>query len=326
MLKSEDIYLRLPCVEESYEDYENLKDTNTPYFDNGIIETRLCQADGLSALGGMAYIAMISSIWGDVLTYIYQLSYRSVESYLKDHEMFYCATLQRLSSWTHSLPSHLIYSTSNTLACILNGSLGTYVSLHALHHTIAMRLNRNMRHTCLPTAAVVRNLNEANHYAWETLRIMQTIGIAHLEKPNICAVNEVPQLPFDFLNSVPFLGYAIFTAIDILSAGGSLEAKSFDIKLQMMKSGLAVIEKLSEFWASARVQKTAIIRRIEELTNIVAQKGAEGMTAWMCRVPMDDTVSVDNDGFYGHDDTKRVPLLLDRLGLKARRNQTLIVG
>lgn len=290
--------MRLPCGEEIYERQEAIE---TPYFDNELTDQRLCHNESESKIGPMAYYAQIASIWGDVLANVYRSPHQSVERYSADHEAFHITTHQRLHSWSSKLPDYLRYNASNTNASIENGYMGTFISLHTIYHATLMKLNRNIRHAHLSAASVNRSLHEARHHALQLLEILQTLSKA--ERPTV--VTSVPtetaqqQLRIPF--STPFAGYAVLTAIDILSAGGSLEPTAFTSILRIMNGGLSMIEELSQFWSSAKAQCKAILRRIEQLAKAATGEGAARKKVWIARRPLDKTFGSEQDVFYSDD-------------------------
>ena len=318
VLRKEDIFARLPCRDDAF---ENEVEVMTPYFDNGGIDHRLTTSTDPSCLGNMAYLAHISSIWEDVLASIYRARYQSPESYRAKYEAFYDTIKMRLSSWLSNLPDSLQFSSSNLDASVDNGSIGAFVSLHALYHMAHMKLNRHVRHEHIPSASVAHNVREAVVHAQQFLHIMKVLSTVNRTKRTASLVS--PDERHDFVFSTPFPGYATFCAIDILSAGGSLEEHEFVDTLRMINSGLDVIEELSQIWASARGQRKAVRRRIEELANIVIDQGG-GMKAWVVRYSMEKTLGSYCDIFYAGG--RPGAGLLSALGVKAKEKEVLHVN
>ncbi len=308
--------------------YENQEPVKTPYFDNDLTDQRLCQEIVPSQLGPMAYYAQIASIWGDVLANIYRSPHQSVERYSADYEAFHITINQRLASWKASLPEYLSYNTFNTNASVSNGSVGTFISLHTVYHATAMKLNRDIRHADLPAASVTQAIREATDHAFQLLEIMQTLSNAdrrkHYTSNPSRAFQQQLRIPF----STPFAGYAILIAIDILSAGGSLEQTELTNRFRIMNGGLKVAEQLGQFWSSARAQRKAIRKRVEQLADSATAGEASGKKVWIVRVPMDKTFGSRQDVFYN--DSVQQPAgraqFLKNLGFSARDEQILMVG
>ena len=310
IFQKEDVFARLPCRNDAYENEEEI---TTPFFDNGGIDPQLTKMTVQSTLGSMAYLVQISSIWEEVLAKIYRTPYQAPESYGTDYDSFYDIISNRLSAWESSLPPHLQYSSSNLEASVDCGTAGTFVSLHALYHITFMKLNRHVRHGHLSLSSFERNVQEATRHARQLLFIMHTLSQINRSKRIPSSVSSDER--HDFVFSTPFAGYATLCAIDILSAGGSLESNDFVDTLRMINSGLPVVEELSQFWASARGQRKAIRRRIEELANCVIDNGGD-RNAWKMKQSMEKTLGSDHDLFYTRHD--RGVGLLAALGVEVR--------
>lgn len=325
VIHDEDTSVRLPCTEEVYNNQEAVQ---TPYFDNELTDQRLCQVVKPSKLGPMAYYAQISSIWGDVLSNIYRSPHQSMERYSADHEAFHITIHQRLASWKSSLPVYLSYNASNTRAIINNGYMGTFISLHTIYHATIMKLNRHIRHAQLSSATVKRSIQEANHHAIQLLKMMRTLSEAGRQEVPNSVPTQIDQQQFKIPFSTAFAGYAVLTATDILTAGGSIDPAYFKATLGLMNGGLKVVEGLSQFWASARAQCKAICRRVEQLAKDASAEDAAGKKMWIARRPMDKTFDGDQDAFYNESmqhPAERVKFL-QNLGLQAEESEILVVG
>lgn len=329
MLQSEDTFLRLPCDEDLYERQATV---DTPYFQNNIIDPVLGRAASPSrSLGPMAYLVEISSHWGDVLRHIYRSSYQSAQHYHDDYNAFYYITNQKLSSWMKNLPPQLTDNASDANFTLSKGTISIFIKLHTLYYATIIKLNRNIRYAHLSAPCVARNIRAAIKHAWQLLQMMQTFQVAQHERtspsPSLSpkARHQEPQTSCSLLaGSTPFAGYAIFTAIDILSAGGSLERESFTSMMKAMKAGLDIVDELSQCWASATAQRKAIRRRIEVLAQRATEDATEGKIAWKCKEAMDTTLGVDQDVFYA-DSADGIEMLLEPLGLEAKGDNILFV-
>ena len=295
-VQKEDIFLRLPCDEDSYE--KQLK-TDMPYFDNGIIDKQLTHIHDRSSIGIMAYLVQFSSIWGDMLASIYRLKHQSSEAYVAEYQRLYVEINTRLDSWLSALPSNLSCSHENIVASIKGGYSGTLISVHSLYNIAIMILNRRVRHTCLPSDMLRRNIQQATQHAEKLLLLMQTL----LKASSVPIISPLPSQsptsaePFYF--STPFPGYAILNAIDILSSAGSLNPTALKDSLGKWQSGLAVVEQLACFWDSARRQRRQITRRIEAIVTTVVAHDAEAKRAWVLTAALETPFSsVDQDIFY----------------------------
>ncbi|MCJ1401829.1 hypothetical protein MMC11_005046 [Xylographa trunciseda] len=323
-VQKEDVFLRLPCDELFYE--KQLK-TDMPYFDNGIIDKQLTRVHDLSSLGIMAYLVQFSSIWGDMHASIYRLKHQSPEDYVVEYQRLYVEINARLDSWLSALPSSLSCNHENITASIKGGYSGTLISVHSLYHIAIMILTRRVRHTCLPSDMIRRNIQQATYNAEKLLLMMQTL----LKASSVPIISPLPSQdsaePFYF--STPFPGYAILNAIDILSSAGSLNSVELKDNLGKWQSGLAIVEQLACFWDSARRQRRQITHRIEAIvTSVVAHDGEE-KCAWVMIDPLEAPFgSTDQDIFYirqpGSDITN-TNWTLEVLGIKTEERGVLYI-
>ncbi|KAF2087568.1 hypothetical protein K490DRAFT_12804, partial [Saccharata proteae CBS 121410] len=250
-IQPEDIFLRLPCAMPSYDAGHPL---TTPIYEGGVVEADLEHWDNI---GYMGHLVMISAIWSDVWLGTVRSSRRSKGASPTAYEEFYTRTVHRLDEWLTRLPRPLAYSTTNLDTAIAGGYAGTFLSMHALYHTTMMRLNRHVRHATLARAHQIRNIDRARHHATCLLTIMSALATRTSR--------------FSF--STPFPGYAVMIATDILSSGGAVAA--LPSLLATVSAGLACIDQIAKFWASARAQQKAVRKRLQALMQMAVGQGRE---------------------------------------------------
>ncbi|MCJ1473635.1 hypothetical protein MMC13_002286 [Lambiella insularis] len=285
--QKEDVFLRLPCNEVCYD--KQMK-TDTPYFDNGNIDKQMNNAHDPQSLGFMAYLIQISTIWSDMLATIYRSKHQSPKAYLVGYAQLYDDTNLRLDSWLSSLPSSLQLTAKNASSSVIRGYADTFITIHSLYHTTGMTLNRRVRHNLLAADLIRRNLHKAVQHADGLLTMMQTLRNATTN----------PSSSPSRL-SAPFPAYSILHAIDILSSAGSLDPPTQRDNLRTWQSGLAVVEQLASFWATAKQQRAQITRRIEAIVSGVLAAEGQGLRAWIVKSPMEAPVGgPDQDIFYTH--------------------------
>ena len=295
MLRKEDIFLRYPCLDEKF---ANQEETMTPFFDNGLVQSSLALLKGRPSLGIMAYLVQVSSIWGDVSEYIYRSSQRLWENHADRYEAFHADVYHRLEKWHFNLPDYLSFSINNLDQSIERGYTGAYISLYALYHTSCMMINRHVRHASLSLESVNRNLSLSIHHARKFLHIIDVLSSKTSDvRVSMLRTGQRQETKPNYTFSTPFPGYAILTAIDIISAAGSLENPHFTDSLRIMNNGLKVVQQLSLFWASAHDQCKAIMRRIDGLSNSIFGRGSR-YKAWVMSGPMEPIVGADCDILY----------------------------
>lgn len=258
VINIEDTFLRLPCLETAY---EASNPSDTPFFDFDLLSR---QAPPGPLLGHMAYLTLISVIWGEVLTFTSRAVHRPDNGYERHYETFYAKTYERLDAWHSMLPANLQYTPQNLDNSIIEGYAGTFISLHALYHTTVIRLNRHVRVRSLPADKIGRNIDHAFRNAHNFLLMMHSLA----------AINRQQRLPpnaaSEFLFSIPFPGYALMLSIDVLSSAGTIG--TLPELITTIGTTLSCLDELSSFWASARAQQKAVANRIKQLTDIALQE------------------------------------------------------
>jgi hypothetical protein len=117
VINIEDTFLRLPCLENMF---EASTPCETPLFEFEILNHQVYSGP---PLGHMAYLTLISTIWGDVVTFTSRAVHRPRASYEHLYEAFYVKTYERLEAWLEMLPANLRVSCSSIrlfIACADN--------------------------------------------------------------------------------------------------------------------------------------------------------------------------------------------------------------
>ncbi|KAF3009452.1 hypothetical protein E8E13_001605 [Curvularia kusanoi] len=250
----DDAFVRLPCLESSY---ESGTIGETPFFDYELLNRF---APRTPSLGHMAYLCLISALWGDVLAFTGRAVRRSDTGYEQHYEAFYTKTYERLEGWHAMLPLHLRYSQQNLEHSIAEGNIGTFMSLHALYYASAIRLNRYIRVSAMPVEKIARNIEHALHNAASFLSMMHDLSLIGRQRRNNSA---------DCFFSTPFPGYALMLSIDVLSSAGTFAA--LPRLIDAIGSTMSCIDELATFWASARSQQKAVSNRLKQLTDIAME-------------------------------------------------------
>lgn len=257
VISMEDTYVRLPVPADMY---EASSPCEAPYFEDDVLLNRPSSSP---TLGHMAYLCLISAIWGEVLTFTGR-SVRRPHGYERHYEAFYARTQEKLDAWLAMLPHYLQYSTQNLDNSILEGTAGTFLSLHALYHGAVIRLNRHVRLESLSNDKVQRNIGQSFRSASSFLSIMHALAPINRRQ-------RLPQnAPSDFIFSTPFPGYALMLSIDVLASAGTYS--TLPNLIESIGISMTCIDELADFWASARTQQKAIATRIKQLTDILHQE------------------------------------------------------
>jgi hypothetical protein len=259
VINIEDTYIRLPCPDDMY---ESSTPCDAPYFDEVTLTGRIST---LPHMGQMAYLCLISALWGDILTFTGRAARRPTNGYEGHYEAFYTKMYEKLDAWSAMLPPNLRYSTVNLENSVNEGNAGTFVSLHALYHAAIIRLNRHVRVSAMPSEKLRRNIEYSVHHASNFLSLMLSLA----------SINSQHRLPLhtssEFLFSTPFPGYALMLSIDVLTTAGTFS--TLPNLIETVSTATTCIEELASFWASARAQHRAVANRLSQLRNLAVQEG-----------------------------------------------------
>jgi hypothetical protein len=264
VIHPEDVFLRLPCDNKSF---ESQADIQNPYFD--IASPAIHNANWM--IGSMAYLINISSIWGDVMAQIYRSSQRPAQmTSTSSFTAFYDSINKRLRAWDQSLPSCYTFSPENLLREARSGKLGTFITMHTVYHTTAMKLNRYIKHSTLSRPQLHHYLSLAQHHAEALLAIMDTL--APYRSSASSSPDSVHGVPQKF--SSPFIGYSIVSAIDILTA--KVPISSISTRLASFSGAQIILAELALFWQSDKHQQGLVIQRIRDLAELAAGRDEHG--------------------------------------------------
>lgn len=293
-----DVYLRLPCSDSIF--VKSARST-APFFDNGIVERADTVLTPSAPVSNMAHMALIVSIWGDVMNFINRGTHRGSAGHAEAYEAFYAETYPALQAWRSHLPSHLQYNEQNVLNSVRGRYAGEFVSMHVLHEAALLKLNRCMRWS-LNKDKVPRNIREAHRHANTIFEIITALNNTRNE-PSISPDAHAHRFSF----STPFIGFAIVSAIDVISAGGHDDRLRTTINL--MREGLAFLRELQGCWQSAADQSRDGEKRFFQVSNIVSRpfKAASGCwlgRSWGLETALETEIDPKDDCIYGVEGTE----------------------
>ncbi|KAH8805951.1 fungal-specific transcription factor domain-containing protein [Xylogone sp. PMI_703] len=256
-INTDDIFLRLPCNTKSFDQQLELRN---PFFQ--LSELPPPRASG-NTLGRMAYMVHICSIWGDIMARIYrasQLAPISATDRLDAHhprafsssQEFYKTATERLDNWRRSLPPDLVCSSENFAKALDRGRIGMYTMMHAMYYISQMRLHRFHDGAPLPPNQVSSRIATVREHAHTFVGFIAVVSARRLSPHTaLCA---------------PFVGFAIASAVDVLTA--NFVPSSLPQLLTSLKGAQVVLSELAQTWQSARNQQAQVGQRIRELVEI----------------------------------------------------------
>jgi hypothetical protein len=266
IIHPEDVFLRLPCDAKSF---ESQSEVQNPYFDPS---TPPIQNTNWT-IGSLAYLVNICTIWGEVMANIYRTTQRPIPATSNSaFTTFYETTTQRLRAWKDSLPNCYQFSAESLQTAADSGKLGTYITIHSVYHTTAMKLNRYTQHSNLSTSQVAHHVSVSQHHAETLLEIMDTLAARRGSMP----ISPSAQSTFMNKFSSPYIGYSIISAIDILTAKVSLT--TLPARLTSFSGAQSILAELGVFWQSARTQQALALQRTRDLAQLTTRDGEQGGT------------------------------------------------
>ncbi|KAG0646398.1 putative transcriptional regulatory [Hyphodiscus hymeniophilus] len=266
IIQPEDVFLRLPCDSISF---ESQRDVQNPYFDPSCSPIQNTNW----TVGSMAYLINICTIWGEVMAHIYRTTQQPVPATNNTaFTTFYETATLRLHAWKDSLPTCYQYTTESLQKASRNGRLGTFMTMHTVYHTTAMKLNRYMQHSTLSTSQIAHHISVAQQHAETLMAILETLTARRTPLP-------IPNVPGELSKSTnklssPFVGYSIISAIDILTARVTLA--TLPARLSSFSGALSILADLASFWQSARTQQALVLQRVRDLTQLAGLENEHG--------------------------------------------------
>lgn len=290
MLHIDDCFLRLPCKEARYENQD------IPDIPNlGMIHQKNLKWEEHASLGNMAFLIFIASVWGDVVQYLYRLRYRIASVEDSGYEGYYRDKERQLQAFVDRLPLHLFpCNLQNIQKAMQEGYIGTLISIHEIYHTTVMKINRHGVHAELEEESLKRNLRAAQYHARELLTIYHRLSNQYHESRSWTPAS---------ICSTPFQGYAILSAMDILTSVGALTDLRSDLKL--VQGSLEIFQESSKCWRDVEEKWGLVAARVREVTLALCSGSAEKSKVFLLKNPIDDAFGKELDVLFSPAVSKR---------------------
>lgn len=247
-INPKDIFLRYPTTTKNF---ESLTDAGAPFF----VPSGALAQSSLKDVGSTAYMINILSIWGDIRDYNYRASKSPNVAATEPFSAFYATTIARLEGWRASLLSTVENTIENLDAAVIDGTIGSFVSMHSIYHVSYTNLHRYGKFDSATTPTLKTSLRTTHEHANAILDLGQNMAGRSARHP----MRRAAATKF----SSPYFGFIIVNAIDILSAKGALaDLATFHARVD---GAVKVVDELAAFWHSARLQQDQIRVRREAL-------------------------------------------------------------
>ncbi|WYZ38748.1 hypothetical protein EsH8_III_000662 [Colletotrichum jinshuiense] len=244
ILNAEDIFIRLPCEAEAF---ENQVESQAPFFP-ALPSSSSKLANQPLALS--AYLVQLVAIWADVMSNVY----RTAQSLPSDGDpaAFIDSSTEKLVVWRDSLPERFAYSPGNMDLAAQDGTLSTFLTVHLLYHHGLVKVHRHM-YTSVQTSAAVR-VQYLARIEGEAKQVLDITGMLEV-------LLQARRTPLSA--PPPFMSYVILEAADVLTAEGSISEAS--VLLDRLAVASAVVEAASTVWEEARAHRAALEHRLDAL-------------------------------------------------------------
>ncbi|KAI4850977.1 hypothetical protein E4T45_05269 [Aureobasidium sp. EXF-8846] len=303
----EEIHIRLPSTEQSYE--EGLS-SDMPLFDphEPPIGMQLSEKDS-HTLNPVAHTITIAVLWTNATKLLSAPLSRFVDA--DSHSMIYESTVLEMQTnnrkWRSSLPHHLIYSRQTLVMAMQSRYAGSLVSMHTLYHICQLEIARHTRHKYLSPRTVTRHIQMARSHAFALLEIVCDLGSQ--TRGTIPGRSNEGEEGIAFWSSLVFRGAVV--AIDTLSAGGP--KRDIEQTITILEKSIASLHNFVRSSTSVESQMGRLCRRIDQIkvqvasctkTVVVttasrAENGEEDKEFWKIKAPMEKWFPLEQDISYG---------------------------
>jgi len=170
--------------------------------------------------------------------------------------------------WNESLPSCYVFSAENLRKASAAGKLGIFLSMHNIYQATATKLNRYIQVSALSKQQIVHHTSMAREHAVALLKIIDTlVECRTTSSPAFAGEGSEARTKF----SSPFTGYAIVSAIDVLTA--KVSQSSIPELLSSLNGAKTILAELALFWQSAKNQEALVTQRTRILSELASDKG-----------------------------------------------------
>jgi len=281
------IHLRLPCKDQDYE--EGIR-SKAPLF--VWPETLTTNTDSRPV---EAFTISIYELLSEAVELVVTNVHQSRPAYSRQYEMDLAQMQERLSQWRNELPADVQNSLADPYKAASNSHVGIASTAFALYHLSNLHLARFTRHASLSKEHIRQCVEAARSNA---SNILQIAGIMCSFAQTLGEGQSLHQM------LSPMLGYAIFVAIDTITAGGY--GNELEAILGSAMDGLNILHVIGYTWHSCKSQAKLVEKRIEDIQTLAQQSRdqANGISegsdkGWRMEMPLEVYFEAEYDVMYG---------------------------
>ncbi|KAJ6781107.1 hypothetical protein PWT90_00688 [Aphanocladium album] len=248
MINPEDLYIRLPTDNQSF---EKQIERDEPVFDpyNLTASTRVGSRNVLANLVEMAHL------WAECQVALYRIACRPASASAESTRIQTLA--KKIRGWFTCLPDNLSFTTNNLEDSVYSGNAGAFLSLHLLYHHAMIKVNRyHSAASQLGSQLQSSYTHNCFGHATGILDLMHSFDILRRRKSSVTMLPRIT-------------GMAAVEAVDTLTANGTMSGLLDQIN--NTREALAAIDSLSNMWEDVTATRMAIHKRLDELHYIREQ-------------------------------------------------------
>lgn len=284
------IHLRYPCPDDDYDDGMR---SRAPFFRWPMATTT--DLDTNDCMPSEAFQFSIYQLLSDVVELVASNVHQSHSRYARIYEREIPEIYRQLADWRNNLPVGIQNSFSDPHRSMELGQLGVAANMFALFHLSHLHLARFARHSLLSKDQIRHGVTAARTHA---SHILQIAGILCSFAQTLGEGQNLHQM------ISPILGYAMFIAIDTVTAGG--HATELEAILISAMDGLNVLQVIGYAWNSCKLQSKLVEKRIEDIQVLTQQSRDrtsttthDGDRGWRMGLPLEVYFEPDYDVMFG---------------------------
>lgn len=278
-----DCHLRLPCEQPAFEK------GNIPLVAYDLAscvdsERANPRSGAPGNVGLLGYMVEVATIFNEVVSRISRSKTSPSEGYSTSLSTFCRDVMARLEKWNQLLDKAVNRpGTDQDKYEPISGP-------RIMYHYTAMLLHRHVYHAKMDTQSVSIHVRETYRHAQSILE--NALRVGDEEK------RDAPMARLAALS--PVSGFAIVEALDTITAAGTL----YDLMngggqvMSAISMGLEALERLTDYWQSARLQRDLAKARLKVLLN-ATMRASDFNGAYYFSEPMQSPFGAEQDVVYG---------------------------
>lgn len=248
LINPEDLYIRLPTDDESF---EAQRERDEPLFDPYVLTASAPKG----SQNVLANVVEMTHLWAECQVSLYRIACRPATASAESTRIQ--ALAKKIRSWHSSLPENLSFSMNHLESAVHSGNAGSFLSLHILYHHAMIKVNRH--HAAATQLGVQLQRSYTYNCFGHATSIVDSIYTFGTLRRGKSSLSMLPHIT----------ATAAVEAVDSLTASGTLSG-IFD-QIKSAKEAHAAVDTMSHMWEDVYGARAAITKRLDELIYIHEQ-------------------------------------------------------